>query len=187
MKTLPTLISVFLLGVLLQTAKCADKDNLAVTIEFYPKELQEIIDPERWAIRADATTIVIESKFAVGIQRRVSPALGQKPASKRYRIELSFKPQLSKDVYIKLAKERVEYAAIVNYGAKTKLEWSDARKFLESNPLPRYDVTDRVGKPYSVYVSTTDSISISIVPAAKYAEVKGIEALVDLTFRPNAN
>lgn len=117
----------------------------------------------------------------------MSPAFGQKPDSKVYRIELSFKPHLSKDAYIKLAKERAEYAAIVNYGAKTKQEWENASNFLKNNPLPRYDVNDRVGKSHSVYVSTTDSTSISIGPAKKYAEVKGVEALVDKVLWPNAH
>lgn len=187
MNTVPTLVLSFLFGCLCLFAHGAENENLAARVEFYSAELKKIVDPERWEIQVDEIKIVIESKFKIGIQQRVSPAVGEKPSSKSYRIELSFKPKLSKDAYIKLALERVDYSAIVNYGAKTKLEWSNAHKFLTDNPLPRYDVSDRVGKPYSVYVFTTDSVSISIVPAEKYAEVKGVEALIDQIFWPSAN
>lgn len=187
MNTIHILITVAMFAGAWQPAECAENEDLTHTVEVYSKEIKGIIDPERWVVEADATTIVISSKFTIEIQTRVSPAIGQKPESKVYRIELSFKPHLSKDAYIKLAKERVEYAAIINYGAKTKMKWANASNFLKNNPLPRYDVNDRVGKSHSVYVSTTDSTSISIGPAKEYAEVKSVEALVDKILEPNAH
>ena len=170
----------FLLGAFWQPACATDDEGLAITVKFYSTELLRVVDQKRWEIKTDSASILIKSKFKVDILQRIAPVLGEKPTPEIYRIELRFKPKFTKDEFINLAKERVGYAAIVNYGAKTKMEWSNAQKFLTDNPLPRYSV------PYSVYVATTDSVSITIIPAEKYAEVKGVEALVDQLFWPCA-
>lgn len=185
MNAFPTLVLAFLFGTLCNPTHGAENEDLATTVKFYASEIKKDVDLERWTVQESPTSIVIESKFKVEIKRRVSPALGAAPVFEIYRIELRFQPLLAKEDYIKLAKERVEYAAVASYGAKTKMEWSNAHKFLREHPLPRYDVQDRVGKPYSVYLFTSDSVSITIVPTATYVEVKSIETILDQIIWPN--
>ncbi len=177
---------IVLSGALAQFAQGADDENLVETIKFHAAEIRKSLAVEKWKVRANSDSIVIESKFNVGIQPRINPSIGQKPTPTAYRIELQFKPALSKDEYVKLAKERVEYAAALNYGTKTIDEHEHAARFLKEHPLPLAEVMDEGGKSYSVYANTTDSVFISILPGEKYAEVKGAEALVESIFWPNA-
>ena len=180
MKVLRFPAIVILAVTLLQTAE--GEDRLKSALEFYSGALREAIDNDRWKLEVADDSIVIESKFKVGFKPRVNPAVGQEAPLHAYRIELIFKPLLSRDDYVALAKERVEYAATINYGAKTRQEYSLAEDFLRNNPLPRYDAYGSLGKSFSVYVSKSDSPLVSIVPSKLYAEAKGVEALVDSVF-----
>lgn len=186
MNAIRSIAVIFLLAALWSPAQGEENKDLATTVKFYATEIKKEVNLERWNVQESLTTIVIESKFKAEIKQIVSPAIGAEPRYEIYRIELRFQPMLAKDEYIKLAKERVEHAALVNYGTKTKEEWNNAQKFLKDHPLPRYDVRDRVGKPYSVYLFTSDSASTTVVPTTTYVEVKSIETILDQIMWPNA-
>jgi len=186
MNAIRSIAVIFLLAALWSPAQGEENQDLATTVKFYATEIKKEVNLERWNVQESPTTIVIESKFKAEIKQIVSPAIGAEPRFETYRIELRFQTMLAKDEYIKLAKERVEHAALVNYGTKTKEEWGNAQKFLKDHPLPRYDVQDRVGKHYSVYLFTSDTASTTVVPTTTYVEVKSIEAILDHIMWPDA-
>jgi len=70
----------------------------------------------------------------------------------------------------------------LRYGSETKDGYSDARKFLAENPLPKYMTTGRVGQSYSIYFKSTESDVGGIGPIERYKKVKAAEALVDYAF-----
>lgn len=189
MKFLQMLVSSILVAALQPAARGSDADNpLPKAVAMYAKMLGEEIDARQWDLQVGADSIVIQSRFKVRFQRRVSPALGEPPDMREYRVELRFRPSLPKDEYLKLAKERMEPIAALRYGTKTKDEWHKAWKFLQEHPLPKYEAVDTVGHGYSVYVTSLDSMIYTISPAKSYAEVKGVEALIDhVFFGPLAN
>lgn len=176
---------IILFGVQLFTAFGAINDDLAQSVAYHGIEIKKLLDSKRWSVTVKPASILVESKFDVRVVRRVSPSIETQPILEKYRIELRFEKLLPRAAYVKLANQRTEHAVIVNYGAKTKIEWSDAMKFLDDNPLPRYKVSDRGGKSFSVYCATTDSGFISIIPVERYAEVKGAEAMIDHLFWRN--
>jgi len=185
MNAIRSVTVVLLFAALWNPAQGEENKDLTTTVKYYATEIKKEVNLERWTVQDSPTTIVIESKFKVEIKQIVSPAIGAEPRYEIYHIELRFQPLLAKDEYIKLAKERVEYAALANYGTKTKEEWSNAQKFLKDHPLPRYDVRDRVGKPYSVYFFNSDTASTTVVPTTTFVEVKSIETILDQIMWPN--
>jgi hypothetical protein len=156
-------------------------------VERSAADIKELVDAGQWNISSTPTSIVIESKFEMTEHRTVSPALGEKPRTTKYRIELQFKPELSKEDFLKLAKQRMEYVVILRYGATSKAEWAQAAKFLRDHPLPRYDTIDQIGKSYSVYLISNDLSSVTLRPTERYAEAKGVEARIDHVLTPRAN
>ncbi|RYD57199.1 MAG: hypothetical protein EOP83_21165 [Verrucomicrobiaceae bacterium] len=166
----------------------AEDPNLTRCVEQSAADIKELVDISQWTISSAPTSIVIESKFEMTEHRIVSPALGQEePRTTKYRIELQFKPKLSKEDFLKLAKQRMEHVVMLRYGATSKAEWAQAAKFLKDHPLPRYDTIDVVGKSYSVYLISNDLSSITLRPIERYAEAKGVEARIDHVFWPLAN
>jgi hypothetical protein len=180
---LPTLI---LTGLLTGFGFAAEQADLVSRVDFIATELRKVIDPNRWTITHDSNSIRIESTFELEIRHRVSPALSMAPPDKtKYRIDLRFAPQLSKEEFLRISKERVERAAISAYGAQTKEAYSDSLRYLRDHPLPRYSVPDRMGKVYSVYFTSTDSVTLSFGPVGLYAEARGVEGIVDSHLWPN--
>ncbi len=180
---LPTLI---LTGLLTGFGFAAEKADLESRVDYLATELRKAIDPKRWTITHDSNSIRIESTFELEIRHRVSPTLSAVPPEKtRYRIDLRFAPHLSKEEFLRISRERVERAAISAYGAQTKEAYSDSLQFLQEHPLPRYTVLDRVGKAYSVYFTSTDSVTLSLGPVGLYAEARGVEGIVDRQLWPD--
>lgn len=165
----------------------AEDANLTRCVERSTAEIKELVDANQWTISSTPTSIVIESKFELTEHRTVSPALGEEPRTTKYRIELQFKPKLSKEDYLKLAKQRMDHAVTLHYGATSKEEWSQAAKFLNEHPLPRYKTIDVVGNSYSVYLISNDLSSVTLRPTERYAEAKGVEARLDHVFWPGAH
>jgi len=169
------------------SSHAADDANLTRCVERSTAEVGKLVDAGQWTIYSSPTSIVIESKFEMTEYRFVSPAIGEKPSATKYRIELQFKPKLSREDFLNLAKRRAEHAVILRYDATSKDEWGEAAKFLKDHPLPKYDVIGAAGNSYSVYLISNDTTSVTLQPTEKYAEAKGLEARIDHVFRPLAN
>lgn len=162
-----------------------EKTDLAALVDYQANQLRKAVDAKRWTITQNGNSIRIESTFEMTKRRLVSPA-SVEPEKTKYCIDLRFEPQLPKEEYLKLAKERADHAVIIAYGAPTKDRYSDAQRFLKEHPLPRYCSLDRVGKAYSVYFTSTDSRTVSLGPVSLYAEARGVEGIVDSLLLPIA-
>jgi hypothetical protein len=162
----------------------AEESDLETLVEYQANQLRAALDAKRWTVTHSGNSIQIESKFKMTVGRRVSPALGETLPKTSYRIELRFSPPLPREEYLRIARERVEPAAIAAYGAPTKEAYSEAIRFLEQNTLPRYSVNDRAGRSYSVYFTSTDAVTLSLGPTAQYAEARGVEGIVDSQLWP---
>ncbi len=176
MKTIRFIIVYFFISSAFVVAQNPDGIS-SKALEKHVTTIKKHLDLDRWTVEATPESIIIKSKFKVDLQRK-DHLFGQLPKSITYRIELLFKKELSKVEYIKLAKKRTEYAAILNYGAKTEAENSAAIKFLEENTLPRYG---SIGA-YSVYCVTSESIITYLERGETYSEVKAALATIDRVF-----
>lgn len=159
----------------------AEQSELSHTIKYHVDWLRESLDAEKWAISVSDTTIVVESRFDVD-GYSIVPTVGEIPTKAKHRIELLFTPALPKEEFIKLSQARLECLTVLRYGAKTKDEYSDARKFLVENPIPRYNAIGRIGSAYSIYFKSNETRFRSIGPLESYKEVRVAEALIDHKF-----
>ena len=180
------LLTIILIALPTTCCWAAENSELSSRVELLAASLSKAISSERWTITHDEDSIEIESKFELEVKRRVSPSLSTAATPKtKYRIELQFQPDLPKEEFVKISNARMEQAVIATYGAPTKEEYSSACTFLREHPLPRYRVTDKVGKGYAVYFKSTDSVSLSFLPVALYAEARGVEGIVDSQLWPS--
>ncbi len=159
----------------------AEESELAHAVKYHVEYLRESLDDERWSISVSDATIVVESRFDVE-GYSISVNLDGKPTMTKHRIELLFTPELPKEEFVKLAQARLERLTIMRYGAKTKEEYSDARKFLVDNPLPRYSAGGRLGHSFSIYFKSSESRFRGIGPLDIYKEVRAAETLIDSNF-----
>ena len=183
-------IRTFAILAILAHPPCHAAEDALLTrcVERSAADIRKVVDAGQWTISSTPNSIVIESKFEMTVHRFVSPALGVKPPTTKYRIELQFRPKLPKEDFLKLAMQRTEHAVILRYGASSKEEWQMAENFLRAHPLPRYDTRDEAGNAYSIYLITNDiPTSTTLHPTEKYAEAKGVEARIDQIFWPLAN
>jgi hypothetical protein len=159
----------------------AEESELSHAVKCHVEWLRDSLDDERWSISVSDTTIVVESRFDVD-GYSIVPTPGEMPTKVKHRIELLFTPGLLKEEFVKLAQARLERLKVLRYGSKTKTEYSDARKFLVDNPLPRYAAGGRLGHSFSIYFKSSESRFRGIGPLESYKEVREAEALIDYTF-----
>jgi hypothetical protein len=159
----------------------AEQSELSHSVSYHVDLLRDSLDVEKWSISVSDATIIVESRFDVD-GYSIVPTLGEKPTKAKHRIELLFRPKLPKEEFIKLSQARLERLTILRYGAKTKTEYSDARKYLADNPIPRYSAIGRIGSAYSIYFNSNETRFRSIGPLESYKEVRMAEALIDFNF-----
>ena len=177
--------TIILTGLLTGVCIAAKESDLKSLVKYHANQLRSALDAKKWTVTHNGSSIRIVSTFEMVMERRVSPAIGETQPKTKYRIDLRFAPLLPREKYLRIAKERAERATIAAYGARTKEAYSDALRFLEENQLPRYSVNDRVGKSYSVYFTSTDSMTLSFGPTADYAEARGVEGIIDRQLWPH--
>ncbi len=163
---------------LLSTVCYAMDSDSADAISDCVEKLSDRLDDKKWSIASSENTIVIESKFELN-GYLIAPHQAEKPTKVKHRIELRFDSELQKEEFVQLAQARLQSLAVLRYGSETKAEYSNARKFLVNNPLPKYMAEGRLGQKYSIYFVSTESGFRWIGPLDLYKEVRAAEALID--------
>lgn len=161
-----------------------ESSDLAYIVEHQATQIRKALDSKQWTVTHDENSIQIQSNFEIALASRSGPTAGKPHSKSTYTIHLRFAPQMPKEEYLRIAKERAENAAIIAYGAKTKDEYAKARSYLEKHKLPRYSMTDGRGKTHSIYFTNTDSFSNSISPTEHYAKARGVEGIIDSLMWP---
>ena len=169
----------------------AEKDEL-VTDEYLAEQASmaaEMIKRyigEDWAVSAKDNVVTIESKFDVYhvamMSRPTSPPpmdagpeiLKKETRPEKYVIQLRYEKPLSKEELIRRRDERQKHADVLNFGAKSKQEWSDAlRAYLDGN-VPRYRAAW-----CQVYRKIPDSLGTQAFPLDSLRKVGAAKELLD--------
>lgn len=157
--------------------------NLEKRLKYYADQIQEHVDLERWSVTSSSDSLMIESKFNVGLTPRMNPAIGQEPRQVRYKIVVRFEKKLTSQQYKALVMKRAEHLALKAAGLRDIDSYNRTMNFLRENPLPRYFIQGNSGS-YHGYLSSTDTGWVSISPISSFAESKGVEGVIDALIWP---
>lgn len=94
-----------------------------------------------------------------------------------YKITLRFDPRLSDSEFQRLKLEREPFEHVVNNGARSKNEWSDAIQGFYKHKVPTY-FTEK----YSIFAEKSDDYPAQIFPETVLPECKQVLASLDQLF-----
>ena len=189
MKTIIGLIWIVSLAVT-KADEVEDKADLIRHVVGYADTLKELLE-ENWTVEAKKNEIILTSKFDVFYVGLISPSPNDiipefsdkasldllKKASDpvKYVIRLRFEEPMSREELDRRRIERQKAADILNFGAKTKTEYSEAIQQYREIKIPTYSLNSL---SYDIYQELPVAAGVGIFPPKAVQKIGGAKEIL---------